>query len=90
MDTAAVLDIAQQTLMIAFKLCAPVVLTSLVVGFAIALLQSVTQLQEITLSFVPKLIAVAIALVVSGSWMISELVSFTQQLFDRIPTLLNG
>ena len=67
-----------------------ILVTALVVGFTISLVQSVTQIQEVTLSFVPKAIAVALALVIAGHWMISEMVTFTQQLFDRIPTLLGG
>lgn len=90
MDTNAVMDIALQGLIIAAKLAAPILITALVVGFAISLLQSITQIQEVTLSFVPKAIAVAIALIVSGHWMISELVSFTQAMFDKIPALLGG
>ncbi|MFC7879666.1 flagellar biosynthesis protein FliQ [Isoptericola sp. NPDC057391] len=90
METAAVLDIAAQALLLAGKLAAPVLVTSLVVGFAISLVQSVTQIQEITLSFVPKAVAVAVALIVCGNWMIGEMVSFTHAMFDLIPTLLSG
>ena len=90
MNPAAVLDIAMQSLMLTAKLAAPIVVTALVVGFAISLVQSITQIQEVTLSFVPKAIAVAIALVVCGQWMISELVSFTHVIFDKIPSLLGG
>lgn len=90
MDTAAVMDIATLGLTLAAKLAAPLLITALVVGFAISLLQSVTQIQEITLSFVPKAVGVGIALVVSGNWMISELVLTTQQLFDKVPDLLAG
>ncbi|MET4782758.1 flagellar biosynthesis protein FliQ [Glaciihabitans sp. UYNi722] len=90
MDPNAVLDIGLQGLLIAAKLAAPVLITALVVGFAISLLQSITQIQEVTLSFVPKAIAVALALLVSGHWMISEMVSFTQAMFEKIPSLLNG
>ncbi len=64
--------------------------TALVVGFSVSLVQSVTQIQEVTLSFVPKAIAAAVALLVCGHWMISELVTFTHQLFERIPALLGG
>lgn len=88
MNASAVLDICVQALLVAAKLSAPVLVTSLVVGLAISLIQSITQLQEVTLSFVPKAIAVAIALLVSGHWMISELVSFTHELFARLPSLL--
>lgn len=88
MDTSAVLNISAQALFETAKLCAPIVLTALVVGFAVSLLQSVTQIQEVTLSFVPKAIAVAIALLITGSWMISEIVTFTQHLVSQIPTLV--
>ena len=90
MDTNAVLDIGLQSLILAAKLSAPVLVTALVVGFIVSLLQSVTQIQEVTLSFVPKAIAAAVALLVAGHWMITELVSFTHELFARIPSLLGG
>ena len=66
MDSNAVLDLSMQALIITGKLAAPVLITSLVVGFAISLLQSITQIQEVTLSFVPKAVAVGIALIVTG------------------------
>ncbi|GAA4920147.1 flagellar biosynthesis protein FliQ [Nesterenkonia massiliensis] len=90
MDTNAVLDIGMAGLLTAAKLAAPILITSLVVGFAISLFQSMTQIQEITLSFVPKAAAVAIALLVCGHWMITEIVEFTHLLFDRLPSLLGG
>ena len=90
MDTNAVLDIGMQALLLAAKLSAPVLVTSLVVGFIVSLIQSVTQIQEVTLSFVPKAIAAAVALIVAGHWMISELVGFTTELFARIPALTGG
>lgn len=90
MNTSAVLDIGMQGLLIAAKLAAPILLTALVVGFSVSLLQSITQVQEVTLSFVPKAIAVAVALLISGHWMISEMVAFTNELFARIPSLLGG
>ena len=90
MNPNAVLDIAMQGLMVTAKLAAPIVVTALVVGFAISLVQSITQIQEVTLSFVPKAVAVAIAMIVCGQWMIAEMVSFTTDLFDRIPSLVGG
>jgi flagellar biosynthesis protein FliQ len=89
-DTTAVLDVAAQALVLAAKLAAPVLITALVVGFAVSLVQSVTQIQEITLSFVPKAVAAAVALMLCGNWMIGELVTFTHAMFDLIPSLLNG
>lgn len=90
MDAAAVLDLAQEALIVAAKLGAPILVTSLVVGFTISLVQSITQIQEVTLSFVPKAVAVAVALLVAGQWMIAEMVSFTTGLFDRIPSLVGA
>ncbi|NLE72524.1 MAG: flagellar biosynthesis protein FliQ [Actinomycetales bacterium] len=90
MDTNAVLDIGLDALVMAAKLAAPLLVTALVVGFGISLIQSITQIQEITLSFVPKAAAVAVALLVAGHWMISELVAFTTGLFERVPVLLGG
>ncbi|MGP7960213.1 flagellar biosynthesis protein FliQ [Sanguibacter sp. A247] len=90
MSPNAVLDIALSAMTVAAKLAAPILVTALVVGFAVSLLQSITQVQEVTLSFVPKAIAVAVALLVTGHWMIAELVSFTHELFERIPGLLGG
>ena len=88
MSDAQVTQIALQTMILAAKVAAPVLLTALLVGFAISLFQAATQIQEQTLSFVPKVIAVAIALLVSGNWVLSELTSFTQSLFDMLPSLL--
>lgn len=90
MNPNEVLDIGMQALILAGKLCAPVLVTALVVGFAVSLMQSITQIQEVTLSFVPKALAVSVALLVSGHWMISETVAFTHEIFERIPSLLGG
>jgi flagellar biosynthetic protein FliQ len=90
MDTNAVMDLGQQALLIAAKLSAPVLLTALAIGLAISLLQSITQIQEVTLAFVPKAIGVALVLLIAGHWMISEMVTFTNELFARIPSLLGG
>lgn len=88
MSDSTVLDIALQTMLVAFKLAVPILLPALVIGFAISLVQSMTQIQEFTLAFVPKLIGVGIALLISGNWMLHTLVAFTQDLFERIPSML--
>ncbi|MDQ0848266.1 flagellar biosynthetic protein FliQ [Arthrobacter sp. B3I9] len=90
MNTNALMDIGMLAMIAAAKLAAPVLITALVVGFAISLFQSVTQIQEPTLAFVPKAVAVAIVLLISGHWMISEMVDFTHALFEKIPGLLAG
>lgn len=85
---AAVIDIAVQAMVVAAKLSAPMLLVALSIGFIVSLFQSVTQIQEPTLSFVPKAIGVAVVLVVAGNWMLAEMNEFTTGLFDRIPALL--
>ena len=90
MTDTTVISIATQTMIVALKLAAPILLTSLVIGFMISVIQSMTQIQEFTLSFVPKLVGVGIALLVCGNWMLHTMVNFTVELFEAIPTFLAG
>jgi flagellar biosynthesis protein FliQ len=89
MTDTDVTDIAAQTMMMAAKVAAPVLLTALLVGFLISLFQAATQIQEPTLSFVPKMIAVSIALLVTGNWVLNQMITFTQSLFAELPRLLS-
>jgi flagellar biosynthetic protein FliQ len=89
-DAADVIDIGTRALTVAAELAAPVLITALVVGFAISVFQSITQIQETSLSFVPKVVAVSLALLICGQWMISDIVSFTLDLFHQIPQLVGG
>lgn len=89
MDTSVV-EIAVQTMIICAKLCAPILVISLAIGLLVSLFQSVTQIQEITLTFVPKLIGVGLVLMLSGHWMMGELIGFTNRLFDMVPRLLQS
>ena len=75
-------------MMVALKLSAPILVTSLVIGFTVSLFQSMTQIQEFTLAFVPKLIGVGIALLICGNWMLHTLMSFTIDLFEGLPAML--
>ena len=88
MNDTNVIEIATETLLVAAKLSAPILLVTLALGFGVSLVQSVTQVQEFTLTFVPKLIGVAAVILLSGNWMLAELVSFTTELFDLIPELI--
>ncbi len=88
MTDTDVTEIATQTMLVGAKCAAPILLTALLVGFMISLFQAATQIQEPTLSFVPKMIAVAIALLLTGNWVLAELVTFTDQLFESLPRLL--
>jgi flagellar biosynthetic protein FliQ len=89
MTDTDILDIAMQTMLVALKLSAPILATALAVGFAISLFQAMTQIQEFTLAFVPKVIGVGVALIISGNWMLHTLMDFTVDLFERIPALLS-
>jgi len=90
MTDTMITELALQAMTIAAKMAAPVLLTALVVGFAISLFQSVTQIQEATLSFVPTAAACGAALLFSGNWMLHEMVTYTQQLFEKIPQLIGS
>jgi flagellar biosynthesis protein FliQ len=88
MTDTMIVELGLQAMTIAAKMSAPVLLSALVVGFAISLFQSVTQIQEATLSFVPKAAAIGVALLFCGNWMLHEMTTYTTQLFERIPQLL--
>ncbi|STD11708.1 Flagellar biosynthetic protein FliQ [Dermatophilus congolensis] len=83
-----VMQLAIQAMILGTKLAGPVLIVSLVMGFIISLIQSVTQVQEMTLTFVPKLIAVAAILLFFGNWMMHETVTFTETLIHNIPRYL--
>jgi flagellar biosynthetic protein FliQ len=88
-DTTVVHLVAQALLLIG-KLAIPVLVSTLAVGLAVSLLQAVTSIQESTLSFLPKLVTVALVLLVSGHWMLGQLTNFTYDLFRQIPQLVGG
>jgi flagellar biosynthetic protein FliQ len=88
MTDTTIIELAMRTMMVALKLSAPILVTSLVIGFTVSLFQSMTQIQEFTLAFVPKLIGVGIALLVCGNWMLHTLMTFTIDLFEGLPAML--
>ncbi len=87
MDTSMVIDIARHALWTSVLVSAPLLLIALIVGVLIGVIQAATSINEMTLSFIPKLIALALALLVFGSWQLVTLVDFTRSIFQRIPTL---
>lgn len=84
MNDAQVIDVARQAILITMQISAPVLLVGLVVGVAIALVQALTQVQEITLVFVPKIMAIFLSMFIFLSWMMSVLVAFMHNLADLI------
>lgn len=87
MNDAQVLEILTGALVISTKLAAPMLIVSLVIGVVISVIQTVTQIQEMSLTFVPKLVGIAVILVVTGSWMMRELVGWVTGLWQMIPTI---
>jgi len=88
MTPEVVMELGQQTLLMVAMLAGPLLVAALAVGLLIGIFQAATQIQEMTLSFIPKLAALAIALVIGGPWMLRSIVEFTQELFRQIPTLV--
>ena len=87
MTDSSVLELAQRSVMMALMLAAPVLGFGLVVGLLVSVFQAATQIQEMTLSFVPKILAATAALVLFGPWMLRSLITFTTKLFTTIPNL---
>ena len=88
MTPDSVMSLGQQALTIVIMLAAPILIASLAVGLLIAMFQAATQINEMTLTFVPKLAVIAGVLFTSGSWMITLLVDYTRELFNSIPGLI--
>jgi flagellar biosynthetic protein FliQ len=88
MDTTTVVDLGQQALWMTVLISAPLLAVALFVGLFIGVLQAATSINESTLSFIPKLAALALTLAVVGGWQVTTLVDYTRSLFQRIPGLL--
>jgi flagellar biosynthetic protein FliQ len=88
MTPQTVLTLAQQALWVTVLVAAPLLLTALVVGLVVSIFQAATQINEMTLSFIPKLLAMFAALVLAGPWMLALLVDYVQRLFGSIPQMI--
>ncbi len=88
MTSQYVIALGKEAIMLTLMVSAPMLILGLIVGLAIAVFQAVTQIHEMTLTFVPKIIAVGLALLICFPWIINMLVGFTTRLFTSIPTLV--
>jgi flagellar biosynthetic protein FliQ len=88
MNADTVLDITRQAMVMILLLSMPILLTALAVGLLIGMFQAATQINEMTLSFIPKLFAVVLAILLAGPWMLHLLMDYTLNLFHRIPSLI--
>ncbi|BDI32298.1 flagellar biosynthetic protein FliQ [Capsulimonas corticalis] len=89
MDIAQVLDLARSAIVVVLQLTAPILVLTLVVGVLVSLFQAVTQIQEQTLSFVPKIVIMIGCIVVLGPWMLQSVVGFTTRMFSSLPTVIH-
>jgi flagellar biosynthetic protein FliQ len=85
MDQYEAIDMGRQAVTLILIIGAPVLLTALIVGLVVSILQAVTQVQELTLSFVPKIFAMLVALAIVGPWMMEKLVEFGREMFGPLP-----
>ena len=88
MNTDVVISIATQAMNLAFKVAMPLLMAGLVVGLIVSVFQAVTQIQEQTLAFIPKIVAIAAVLVILGPWMLGQVLSYTSDLYESIPALV--
>ncbi|HWG75718.1 MAG TPA: flagellar biosynthesis protein FliQ [Steroidobacteraceae bacterium] len=88
MTPEVVMSMGQRALEMTLLLAAPMLLAALVIGLLVGVFQAATQINEMTLSFIPKLLGLATVLVVAGPWMLKELIGYTRVLIESIPSLV--
>jgi flagellar biosynthetic protein FliQ len=88
MTESYVLSLAQNSITVMLILAAPVLLVSLLVGSLISLVQAATQINEVTMTFIPKMVAIGLVLAFLGSWMLQQLLVFTTSLFTSLPNFV--
>ncbi len=88
MNETYLLNLAQNAMLLAALLSAPILLATLLIGSLVSLLQAATQVNEFTLTFVPKIIAVIVILLFLGGWMLQQIMAFTTNLYNDLPTLI--
>jgi flagellar biosynthetic protein FliQ len=88
MDQDTVVNLATQAMMLALKIAGPILLLGLIIGLLVSIFQAVTSIQEQSLSFIPKIVGVAVLIVVLGPWMLDQLVGYAQNLYLSIPSLI--
>jgi flagellar biosynthetic protein FliQ len=90
MNQDVVVSIAVQAMEVGLKIALPLLLVGLIIGLLVSIFQAVTQIQEQSLSFIPKILGMVVVIIVMGPWMLGQLLSWTEQLYGSIPTLVGG
>jgi flagellar biosynthetic protein FliQ len=88
MNQDTVVSLVVDAMSVSLKIAMPMLLVALIVGLAVSIFQAVTQIQEQTLTFIPKVAGIAVVIVVAGPWMLGQIVSYTQNLYESIPSLI--
>ena len=88
MNQDTVINLATQAMTLALEIAGPILLVGLIVGLLVSIFQAVTSIQEQSLSFIPKIVAVAVLIVVLGPWMLNQLITYAQNLYSSIPSLI--
>jgi flagellar biosynthesis protein FliQ len=88
MTPETIMGIGQHALVVTLMIAAPLLLTALAVGLLVGVLQAATQINEMTLSFIPKLLSLAAVLVIAGPWMLRTLIDYTRHLIESLPSLV--
>ncbi len=90
MNQDVVVSLAMQAMEVAMKIALPLLGIGLALGLIVSIFQAVTQIQEQTLSFIPKIIGTAVVIVVAGPWMLGQLIAYTEELYSSIPRLVGA
>jgi flagellar biosynthesis protein FliQ len=90
MNQDTVVNLATQAMTLALKIAGPILLVGLVIGLIVSIFQAVTQIQEQSLSFIPKVVALAVLILVLGPWMLDQMVTYAQNLYLSIPQLVSS
>ena len=85
-----VINLVVQMMGVTLKVALPLLLVGLVIGLGVSLFQAVTQIQEMSLSFIPKIIGIAVVIVILGPWMLDKIIGYAQNLYLSIPSLVGG
>ncbi len=90
MNQDVVINLAMQAMQLALKVGGPILAVGLVIGLVISIFQAVTQIQEQTLSFIPKIVGLAVVIIVAGPWMLGQMLTYTEELWTSIPSMVGG
>jgi flagellar biosynthetic protein FliQ len=90
MNQDVVISLSMEAMQLALKIGLPLMLVGLVVGLLVSIFQAVTQIQEMTLTFIPKILALGLVLMIAGPWMLGELLTYTENLYNGIPGLVGA